>query len=118
MPKGFTRKEKSFFWLFLMMPVTMATLPWKDVLFVAFCIGAKIALAAQPWEIWKNKDAGAVEIRLLFAYFMSSAFWVIYAFRTGQWILGATTSFSVLLFILTIFLWFRYVNRGKRSMGL
>jgi len=106
--KGFSHREKLVFTISAMMLLAMILLPWKNIVFVVINFGTIISLSLQPWEIWKNKNAGMVEIRLISVYFVSTVFWVIYAYFLGEWALKIITPIALFLFGLTIFFWLKY----------
>ncbi len=110
--KGFTRYEKIQLVPFAGMVPAMALLPWKDELFLIFSFGTLYSLGTQPWELWKTKKTGVVEIRLVGVYFLATFFWVIYSFAVGEWVLRITTPTSLILLGLTSVLWFKY--RGNK----
>ncbi len=109
--KGFAKWEKvQFFCLALMVPA-MAFLPWKNEVFTIVSVGIIYSLATQPLELWKTKKTGAVEIKLLVVYTLSTAFWVIYAFAINEWVLEILTSVNLFLLGLATLLWFKYRAR-------
>ena len=106
--KGFTGKEKLLFVLSVLMVPAMAFIPWKSEVYLLLSIGTIIALASQPWEIWENKNAGVLEIRLIGIYLVSTGFWVAYAFATGDLPLEIITTAALFLLLITCLLWFKY----------
>jgi len=108
--KGFSRHEKVQFVLLAGMVPAMAFLPWKDELFLIISFGTLYSFGTQPWELWKTKKAGVVEIRLIGVYFLSTLFWVVYAFAIGEWVLEIITPIVLIILGLTSVLWFKYRN--------
>jgi len=106
--KSFTRNEKVQFVLFAGMVPAMAFLPWKDELFLIISLGTIYAFGTQPWELWKTKKTGVVEIRLVGSYFFATLFWVVYAFAIEEWVLEILTPIALFLLGLTAVLWFKY----------
>ncbi len=114
--KGFTRQEKILFVLFAGMVPAIAFLPWKNDIFMAISVGVIYAMATQPWELWKTKKRGVVEIRLLAAYTISTAFWVVYAFAIDEWVLEVLTTANLLTLCVSTALWFFYgANERARA---
>jgi len=113
--KGFARHEKIQFVLFVGMVPAMAFLPWKDELFLIFSFGTLYSLGTQPWELWKTKKTGVVEIRLVGVYFLSTFFWIVYAFAAGEWVLEIITPIALVLLGLTSALWFKYRSRERAN---
>ena len=106
--KGFSRVEKFLGACFLAaMAVTILT-PAKDWFVLLFSFGSIVSYLAQPLEIWRRKSSGVVEIRLLAVYFVSTSFWVLYAFAVGNWVLRITCPAYLVILGATIALWFRY----------
>lgn len=105
--KGFSRLEKKWFILTSLMIPLMIFLPWKDETYLVLAFITLFAASTQPWEIWKNDKAGAVDIRLLTVYLISTIFWMIYAFSIGEMPLKITTSATLIILIVTIRLWFK-----------
>ena len=109
--KGFALTEKISLAGFAVLPIAMYILPWKDPVFLVIAFGSIIAYAFQPWEIWKNKSAGDVDIRLIITYFIATLFWVIYSYIANIWSLMIINRIMLVLVGLTIVLWFRYRQR-------
>jgi len=106
--KGFSKMEKNFSILLIGCMGAMYILPHKDWFFLGLSFANIIVGIFQPWEIWKNKDAGVVEIKMLTAYTLGSSFWVIYAFAINDWVLKIVCPTFLLFLFTTIFLWFKY----------
>jgi len=114
--KEFTKTEKVLFFLFALMALAMAILPWKDQVFIIVSAGAIYALSMQVWELWDTKKTGVVEIRLLVISFFSSIFWVIYGFAIGEWVLKILASTNVFLLSIAILLWWNYWKQKVREL--
>lgn len=106
--KGFTCREKVLFVFFSTMVPTIAILPWKDEVFLIISAGIVYSVATMPWELWKTKRTGAVEIKLLVVFLISTMFWVAYAFAIGEWVLEILTTVNLFLLCLSTGLWFKY----------
>ena len=101
----------------LMIPA-MLFLPWKGGMFFLFMSVALVSLAAQPLEIWRNKNAGDVDIRSMTVFALGVFFWASYGFFVGQspeassaevgLILRIVNSIAFLLYCSIILLWFAY----------
>ena len=111
--KGFTRKEKVLFFLYSMMVPAIAILPWKDEVFLIISLGIVYSVATVPWELWKMKKSGAVEIKLLIVFLVSTVFWVSYSFAIHEWVLEILTTINLILLGLATILWFRYRARER-----
>src|SRR3989344_369496 len=96
---------------FAVLPIAMYILPWKDPVFLVIAFGSIIAYAFQPWEIWKNKSAGDVDIRLIITYCIATLFWVIYSYIANIWSLMIINRIMLVLVAFPIFLCFRYRKR-------
>lgn len=106
--KGFTYKERAFACLFLILCLAAAILPISDWIFLFFLIGGLGFSVLAPYEIWRNKNSGAVEIKLLVTILFCQIFWTVYAFAISDWVLRLTAPAFFVTFSLTIFLWFKY----------
>jgi hypothetical protein len=79
-----------------------------DVWYFLYSICAAAMLVLQPWEIWRNRNAGVVDIRLLAVFFTSSIFWVVYGFAVSDWVLMILCPTNVAILGLAITLWWIY----------
>jgi uncharacterized protein with PQ loop repeat len=86
----------------------MAVLPQKELLYLIFSCVNIIAMLTQPWEIFKKKNAGMVEIRVQIIYFFSSCFWLAYAIMIDAWALKIIVPCYLGLLALTVILWKKY----------
>lgn len=77
--------------------------------FFAFFTGAGVVgLMAQPREIWRQKSVGVVTIDILLVGLVAALFWLVYALAISDPTLFAITSLYVLVYIITLWLYFRY----------
>lgn len=106
--KKFTSTDKWSIGLSSFMVPAMLILPWKDgtYLFIAFC--ASLSGVTQAWEIFREKDSGVVDIRLLLTYFGSTLFWVIYATAIELKPLILMTWITLIILAVIIALWQLY----------
>lgn len=95
------------------MPIAVAMTPHVELLFTAISLGAIYSTATQPFEMWKTKKAGVLDSWLVASNAASCLFWSIFAFSTGQVALMILNPPLVVLFSLTLFLWFRYRDPAK-----
>jgi len=110
--KGFNVKEKLFFtFCFIVLAIMMLTAV-KKFMFVLIMFGIILALLSQLLEINKNKDSGAVEIKLILVYFVSTFFWVIYSFLANDLPLLFVTGASLIILFFIIYSWLKY-NKEK-----
>ena len=106
--KGFSRTEIFITLTSTLMIPAMIFLPWKDVLYLLIGTCASGSGIFQAWEIWTNKDAGVVDIRLMFSYTAATIFWIIYATATDQKTLQIMVWFSLIILFAIIVLWYKY----------
>ena len=111
--KGFSAADKLLMLVGVISLGAMLFLRIKELIFVIYSLGGIIALAAQPWEIWKKKSSGVVEIKLLIIYFVSTLFWIVYSSSAKDYPLMLIAVLSILILSATIILWF-YFRRKKR----
>lgn len=115
--KGFNKMQKSFFPLYFALLVLMAVLPQKEFLYLLFSSVNVVAMASQPWEIFKKKNAGMVEIRLQIIYFFSSCFWLAYAIMIDAWALEILVPIYLGLLALTVILWKKYQVKSVSGLS-
>lgn len=107
--RGYTRKEALVTSAFFMMVVAIVALPsWMEFLFFSFSSGMLYAFITQAWQIWREKSAGTLEIRLIVAYITSSVFWSLYSFAAGIVPLMILNLLFFVLLLLIVLLWRRY----------
>jgi len=113
--KGFSRLEKTFALCLSIVIITMIVTPWKDWFFLISIFGNIFFTLTQPYQIWKNKNAGVVEIKLLSVYLLNSAFWLIYSYAINDWVLKIVNPIGLITIILTIVVWYRYHKETKKQ---
>ncbi|MDA2922561.1 hypothetical protein MYX07_04835 [Patescibacteria group bacterium AH-259-L07] len=111
--KRFNKSERFLGICFLITIPIMIAIPAKDWFFFLLAFIGVIPLILQAWEIWKSKNSGVVEIKLLTTFWFATLFWVIYSFAIGDWVLKIITPLFLATFTLTIVLWFKY--RDKKT---
>ncbi len=122
--KRLRKGEKICCALFSLMIPAMFFLPWKGEMFFVFMLAGLTALVAQPLEIWRNKNAGDVDIRSMIVFTLGVFFWASYGFFVGRsseahsaevgLILGIVNSIAFLLYGSIVLLWFAY--RKNRNL--
>jgi uncharacterized protein with PQ loop repeat len=113
--KAWTRIECAAIPLVSFMPLSMLYGWQMDVLYAAFSIGSSVALALQPWELWKQKTTGALDVEPLLVFLASNTVWSAYALMIGAAGLFAGSIVKVALLALTSSLWFRYRHAETRG---
>ncbi len=106
--KGFTPIEKLLAAAFPLAIVAMVTVPWKNALLLLLMGGSLLPMAHQPWEMWRNKSAGAVDIRFIAIFMASTVFWTIYGFAIDNWVLEIINPSALTILVITSFFWFKY----------
>lgn len=112
--KGFTKRERVLFGSLIAALVLMAIVPRKDWFFLLFAFGSIASSAMQPIEMWKNKNAGVVAVKLIGAYLLGTVFWVLYAFAIGDWVLMIICPAYLVILTATLCLWATY-RRSARN---
>jgi uncharacterized protein with PQ loop repeat len=111
--RGYTLKESVITCTFFLMVIAMIAMPsWMDAFYLAFSIGTLYAFGTQAWQIWREKSAGTLEIKLILVYMASSVFWGCYAFAAGLVPLMILNPLFFMLMLLIVLLWRRYKNNG------
>lgn len=106
--KTWTRVECAAIPLAIFMPFAMLYGAKMDVLYAVFSIGSSAVLALQPWELWKQKTIGVLDIEPLVVFLASNAVWSTYALMIGALGLFVGSAVKVALLALTSILWFHY----------
>lgn len=106
--KGYVRWERIFGAGLVASLVTMFLTGHADRWYFIYSAGSAVALALQPWEIWRSRSAGVVDIRLLTLFLVSNTFWVIYAYAVRDWVLMSLCPVYVATLGLSILLWWIY----------
>ncbi len=84
-----------------------------DRWYFVYSCGSAAALTLQPWEIWRKRDAGVVDIRLLLLFEASNMFWVVYAYAIRNWVLMVLCPVYVVILLVAIILWLIYRRRSN-----
>jgi len=109
--RGYKKHEVIGLWLYALMLPAMVLLPWIDIVYLACSMGTIWAFASQPWEMWRAKDRGEVEIQMIVIFLVSFTFWTIYAFAVQAIALMILNPFLLAILVVTIILWMYYPNQ-------
>lgn len=111
--KGFTDREKALCILFASLIVTMVSIPpgWRDSFLALVFAGGLFVIADQPRQIWRNKNAGNVDIHFLVVFAVSAAFWTAYGITIKNWVLTTVNPITFVIMTTTAVLWFKYRKR-------
>lgn len=109
--KGFSRNEKIFLCTAPAMIPALVLLEQKDLFITILLFGILIAAGSQTYEIWKKKDAGSVDIRIVVVFSAASIFWFFYALKIDNLPLIIFNPLSLALLVLTAALWLKYKRR-------
>jgi uncharacterized protein with PQ loop repeat len=105
--KGFRWYEYLLVMLFGGAAVAMSILPYKELFYLAFCVGNVVALVTQPWEMVREGTRGSVDRRFLWALLLTCLVWVTYGFAIGDLIVPLSNVAYGIVVIVTIILWDR-----------
>ncbi|MDE1874626.1 MAG: hypothetical protein KGI79_01680 [Patescibacteria group bacterium] len=94
--------------LFTAIGPLMAIVSRKDLFLFAIISVELFVLADQPYQIWKNKSAGAVNPKTMCVYLAACAFWTVYALMIHDWVLSVFNPLGVVILGTTLALWWRY----------
>lgn len=106
--KGLTKSEKIFLLVMYAISTVICLAPHKDWSFLILCLGGLAMTVEMPYQIWKQKSRGVVDLWFLLTAIFNTLFWVSYGFITNNWVLKANCPLFLALYILTMILWFRY----------
>ena len=111
--KGIDRASAALLVTMVGVTLAMIFLPHKDWFFFASALGMIAASWLVPWEIWRNRHAGVVEVRMVLANLVNSTFWLIYAIAIGDWVLMFLNPNFLASGLVTLALWLRYRPRRR-----
>jgi len=106
--KGFTKIEMTLLFLFSLMVVFMIIFPWKDTLFLIFTAGGLVPMANQPIVMWRNKNAGVLDLGFVVVFSASVLFWLIYGLAIKNLALMIINPIALIIMFITILLWLKY----------
>lgn len=109
--KRITRAERHCVTAFGMLPAVMFFIPYKQIFLLCLLTCLLVAFAFPAYEIWRNKDAGVVEVRVTIASMTANMFWGVYAFMVGDVPLMIFNPLSFMLMVSTLLLWIKYKRR-------
>lgn len=110
--KGFTKGEKFFLCVAPAMIPIIVMIQQKDTFIMMLLFGILFAASFQPYEIWKKKDAGSVDIRIIIVFSAASVFWFFYALKINNWPLIVFNPLSFIILSVTYALWIKYYDKG------
>jgi uncharacterized protein with PQ loop repeat len=113
--KPFTIRQVLLVLLFFTMIVAMILLKEKDDLLFLIMLGYTVVLSHQPFEMWKKKSVGSVDLRFIIPLLISATFWTINAFIIGNWVLQVCCPVNLSTILLVLGLWFRYRKPNPTS---
>lgn len=108
--KGYTKLEKGCLCVFPFMIPAMIFLLEKDLLMISLMFGTIVPLLMQLYEMWRTKSAGVLNARFIGILIISTAFWVIYAFAIGNWVMEVIYPLTFVILILIFVLRFHYAR--------
>ena len=106
--------DRCFLLLCFMAIVMMICFSFKDIFFLIFATGGVLVLFLQIYELYKEKTTGVVEIKLLIIYFITTLFFIYYAYVIKDRVviyLGIST--LIVLFLILCFWFYYYYNERK-----
>lgn len=113
--KGFSHKDNAMLFIFALALLAMIFLPIKGGMYLFFSLSATVTLAMQPWEIWKQKSSGVVDIRLILIYFIATSFWAVYSSLLKNWRMELVFDSALFVLFITILLWLKYRKKEVRK---
>ena len=111
--KGFTRNEKRLALVLAAMLVLVIRVSFKQEFFLIENFGAMFIAVAQPLEIWREKNSGVVEIRLVLIYLCTAFAWVFYGLLINDWAVWLTSAGFFAVWVVTAGLWRKYRQKKR-----
>jgi uncharacterized protein with PQ loop repeat len=106
--KRIARAEMMLAATFPLMIVAMVVVPWRDTLLLVVMAISLVPMAHQPLEMWRNRSAGAVDLRYVAIFMASAGFWTIYALAIGNWVLSIINPAIAAILVITALLYVRF----------
>ena len=106
--RGFTKKERGIAWGLAALLVLMIVVSFKQEFFLVENFGAIFIAMAQPLEIWREKNSGVVEIRLVLIYLGTAFTWIFYGLLINDWVVWLTSAGFFFVWVATVGLWKKY----------
>jgi len=106
--------EKIQVMLFTLMVPAVFFLPAGGKTYAYFTIGIIYGLVIQPYEMWKSKSHGVLEIRVVVLYLGSSLIWTWIGFLLHIPLYMVFSPISSVCLIIILILWFKY-NKPQKN---
>jgi len=106
--KGYTRRETVCLVLFASTIPLMLIVPFKATFYMALAFARMVPFAGQPLEMFQEKNVGAIDIRLFWAYLVGAFFWVTFYFSFGDLVLKVLSTLNTSILVITVLLYYRY----------
>ncbi|XOU94173.1 MAG: SemiSWEET family transporter [Candidatus Kerfeldbacteria bacterium] len=110
--KGYNKIEKISTVLIFVAVCTSLIIPWIEWYFFIFSWGVLGTMALQPIEIWRNRDSGVVDIRMIIVYILAGIFWLSYVFTINDLVLMIFNSVSISIMMITLVIWLKFKKKG------
>jgi len=109
------RHEKVQVALFPLMLPAVIFLPYIDLVYSLFTLGIMYGLVIQPYEMWRTRSRGVLEVRVIFIYLGSSLIWTSIGFYLHIPLFMLFSPLSTLCLVAMLILWFRFAKEEKKS---
>ena len=106
--KGYTRREMICLILFASTVPLMLMVPFKAVFYMTLAFARMVPFAGQPLEMFQEKNVGAIDIRLFWAYLVGAFFWVTFYFAFGDLVFKVLSTLNTSILVITVLLYYRY----------
>lgn len=111
--KGFSKTDISLFIICFLGILFMIFFPVKKIMFSIFLSGSVFALALQLFELLKEKCRGNIEPKLVWIYFISTIFFIVYAFCVSDWMLFSVFILTFFLLFAILFFYYRFSDTSE-----
>lgn len=107
--------ERKYFYLYLLMVPVMIAFPWREYMVAAFTTYMFVPLVRQILEVWKERSAGNLDIRLIAILNFNAAFWIAYGVMTKDLVVLVFSPTCTLLYATLLFSWIKFRNPKRAT---
>lgn len=114
--KGLNKNELTLLVICAISIVAMIIFPIKEIVYTIFMLFSVLFLLLQPYEMYKVKSRGVVEIKLIIIYFVTTIFLVYYAFAIKDKLFIGITLLTLFVLGFVIIYWFLLKEKKRRRI--
>ncbi len=118
---GIIKYKKLKAWELISLPIIALVVPimiitaQKDLLLFILLMVSLVVLTTQPMEMFKTKTRGAVDIKFILIFSVTSLFWLVYSLIISNWPLIVFNALAQIVYALIIILYWQYRTRALKA---